>query len=290
MSSLSDFLGAAQTSLKGEGQTLGSAAIGSLAQGDVGQAISTLAYAPSQLASTLGSSGGTSFGDDLRGISRRGDAVQSWCWYMVMPDIPDTSAVPLGSIGTIVGGQPLISCPWYYVQTANLPLRTITTESVKRNGHDAHRPSGYNVGQLSVGLFLDSESKAHQYLKAWQGLVLANSTAKVVQNQGNWGYPSSYMKDITLVVLSVRRNLLLNVRFINCWPTELTPVDFTSGEATALVQAVNFMVEDVDITVNNDKGLIDTLISTASGYGLSALSSQFGSGLSNQLNNLVGGL
>lgn len=296
MSSLSDFLGNAISSLKGEGQNIATSASSSLAQGNVGEALSSLTGATTQLAATLGSGGGTPFGDDFAGINKRGDAVQSWCWYAIMPDITNTSAVGVGSVvtplGTINGSQPLVSLPWYYVQTGNLPLRTINFETFKRNGHDIHRAQSYNIGQLTLGFFMDSTSKAHQYLKAWQGLILGNANPKVVSNQGNWGYPSSYMKDITLVVLSVQRNLLLNVKFINCWPAEPQALDFTSGDAQPMVLNVNFVCEDVDITVNNDKGLLDTLTSTASGYGLSTLSSVLGDSntVSSVLNNIASNL
>lgn len=282
MPSISDYIGSAISSLSGTAQT----SVNQLAQGDIAGAISSGIGGLSTAINSIGASGGTTLGDDFAGINARSDAVQSWCWYAVMPDITNSNGVSLGSIAGVSVGSPSVSLPWYYVQTSNLPQRQFGLDTIKRNGHNVHYAKDYEVGTLSLGLFMDSSSKAHQYLKAWQGLVMANQNPKVVSNQGNWGYPSSYKKDIVLVVLSVAKNILLNVKFINCWPTEPAALELTSGEAQPMVQTVSFAVEDMDITVNNDKGLLATLLSTASGYASSAISGA----LNSQLNNFITGL
>jgi hypothetical protein len=284
MSSLSDFIGAASSSLKNAGISSITSAAGQIAQGNLSGAVSDLFNEPQQALATLGASGNTSFADDFSGLQKRGDAIQNWCWYAVLPDITNPNALSSPS-GLILGqaissAQPIVSLPWYYVQSANVPQREFNVESFKRNAHDVHRPNGYSVGALTLGLFMDSTNKSHQWLKAWQSLVMSNLNPKVVANQGNWGYPSSYMKDITLVVLSVTKQVLLNVKLINCWPTLPAALELISGEAAGLVQEVTFSVEDVDITVNNDKGLLDTLINTATGYASSAITGV----LSSQLN------
>jgi len=280
MPSISDYIGAAKKAVQTSGLTL----LNQAAQGNVQDAVQGALQTPGQLLASAGATGGTTLGDDMHGINARGDAVQSWCWYAVMPDITNTSAQNAGiSVGGVSIGQPSVSLPWYYVQTANLPLRQFSLDTILRNGHNVHYANKYEVGSLSLGLFMDSSSRAHQYIKAWQGRVLANVNPKVVQNQGVWGYPADYKKDIVLAVLSVRRNILLNVRLINCWPTEPSSVELTSGDAQALVQNVTFAVEEVDITVNNDKGLLDTLTQTAAGYGTGAITGA----LSSQLNNLL---
>jgi len=278
MPSINDYLGVA-SSLKSTGLTLAN----QVAQGNVEGGVAGAIGSVQTLSGSLGSFGGTSLGDDFAGINARGDAVQSWCWYAVMPDISNTSALNAGVVSGTNVGAPLVGLPWYYVQTANLPMRQFGLDTIKRNGHSVHYAQGYEVGTLSLGLFMDSSSKAHQYLKAWQGLVLANTNPKSVQNQGNWGYPADYKKDIVIVVLSVDKKVLLNVKLINCWPSEPTATELTSGEATPLVQTVTFVVEDVDITVNNDRGLLDTLTSTATGYATSALTGA----LNSQLNDII---
>jgi hypothetical protein len=47
------------------------------------------------------------------------------------------------------------------------------------------------------------------------------------------------------------------------------------------------MCEDMEITVNNDRGLLDTLTSTAGSYGLSALQTGLQAGITNQLDQLA---
>jgi len=290
MSSLSDFMGNASSSLKGSAtRTIGDAASQG-AQGNVSGAVSTLLNGPQSALSSIGAQGGATMGDDFAGLQKRGDAVQNWCWYAVMPDVSNPNAVSGGTLqalGQSVGvGQPVVSLPWYYVQTANVPDREFQVESIKRNGHEVHFPSSYSVGSLTLGLFMDDRSVAEMYCKAWAAQVMGNQNPKIVSNQGQWGYPSAYKKDINIVVLSVRRNVLLNVKLMNCWLTQKSALELTSGEASAMVREVTFSVEDIDITVNNDKGLLDTLSNTATGYAASALGSVLGGAVNNAFTTL----
>lgn len=133
---------------------------------------------------------------------------------------------------------------------------------------------------------MDSDNIAQQYIQAWQSLILANKNPKIAANQGAWGYPSTYMKDINLVVLSVTRRQLLNVRYINCWPSELGALELTSGESQVLVQNVTFMTEDVEVTVNNDRSLVDTLIASSSGLSSGSLAGGLNAAISSTLNNI----
>jgi hypothetical protein len=186
----------------------------------------------------------------------------------------------------MVGGalSPSVSLPWYYVQTANLPQRVVTAESINMNGHPIHLPESYSVPNLTLGFFMDSSNQAHQWLKAWQGQILGDSDPTSPVNHGMWGLPAQYKKTINIVVIDVKKKQMLNVRYINCWPSDPSALDLVSGSAEALVQNVTFMVEDVQVTLSNDKGLLGNLLDTAKGYAMGALSGF----ASNQINNLAG--
>jgi hypothetical protein len=235
-------------------------------------------------------------------MNARSDAVQNWCWYCLLPDVVDKGAVGLFSKSSSTGGDtqsekwikqdgeeilgtslssvltsgssrlyPAVSLPWYYVQSATIPFRTIETESITRNSHKLHYPEGYSVATLSMEFFMDSASVAQKYLKAWGGLVLGNQDPSIWSNRGKWGYPANYKKDINFYILSVTKRELLNLKYVGCWPTEPQALELASDNAAILTQRVNFHVEDVLVTVLNDKGIVDNLIDTGLGYGTSFL-------------------
>ncbi len=264
MSAFSSILGDAKTAVRSGGQNI-SAAAQAAASGDLTAARDILANTPSDLISGIGSGGGVDYGDYGNAINARSDAIQNWCWYCILPSLSNRTAT------AAFGMQPAVSLPWYYVEKANLPGRTFQLDSIARNGHKAHYAESYSVSDLSLEFFLDSSNKSYQYLKAWQGLILGNNDPSSVVNQGRWGLPADYKKNISLFVLSVDKKVLLNMKYINCWPVDPQALELTSGNAEAMHLSVSFAVEDVNVTVQNDKGLIENLINTAAGYSISAI-------------------
>jgi hypothetical protein len=266
MSSLGNVISNAKNSITG-GVTGG---LQQIATGDIQGGVETILNSPADALANL--SGGPGFGDAMRGMQARDDALQNWCWYCILPPIADGNALDIGGLVPKLGTlQPQVSLPWYYVQTANLPQRNIQTESVNMNGHPVFFPESYSVDQLTLGLFMDSSSKVHKWLKAWQGQVLGNVNPQLAQNQGMWGLPAQYKKTINIVLMNVSKKQMLNVKYLNCWPTSPTALELNSSEAEVLIQNVSFVVEDIDIRVYNDKGLIDNLLDTATGYAMGAL-------------------
>jgi hypothetical protein len=261
----SQTLGLATNAVKSAGSRSLSQFLGQAAQGDLSGALSSLASAPGELLGSIGSYGQATPGDAFRGMQQRGDAIQNWCWYCLLPTLNNSSALSIG------GFKPSVSLPWYYVSRMNTPMRTIETETVRRNAHGIHLPTGYSIGSMSAEFFLDSKNEALNYLKAWAGLVLEHGNPAQFQTRGAWGMPADYKKEINVYALSVKKQVLLNFKYFGCWPSDPTALDWTSDDATAVTQQVTFQVEDVQVTVLNDKGVIDNLTQTALGYGLSAL-------------------
>lgn len=280
MSALGNVISSIKTSASGSFQS----SLTQLASGNVEGAVSTLLQGPGDALDAIGATGSAGLGDALGGINARSDALQTWNWYCVPPPITNSSAISLGSIG----GTNLTSSamlPWYYVQTANLPFRTFQPDTIQRNGHAVIYPESYSVENLTLGLFMDSSSKSMSYISAWQGLVMANQNPKNPTNQGLWGRPSQYKKDIQVVLLSVARQQILKFRYINCWPLSVGTLSAVPGGSDIFIADVTFAVEDVDITISNDQGLINNLINSAEGYAMGALSGV----TSGFLNNLSSG-
>ncbi len=282
-------LGSAANAIKSSAGTAVSSFLNQASQGNIEGAINGLATSITQLRDNVGAFGAATPGDGLRGMNARSDAVQNWCWYCLLPDVKDSSAQKIAFGSSATGGEqiidnvvsrvsvggggllPTVSLPWYYVQSATIPFRTIETESITRNSHKLHYPEGYSVATLSMEFFMDSASVAQKYLKAWGGLVLGNQDPSIWSNRGKWGYPANYKKDINFYILSVTKRELLNLKYVGCWPTDPQALELASDNAAILTQRVNFHVEDVLVTVLNDKGIVDNLIDTGLGYGTSFL-------------------
>lgn len=250
MSFISDILGDAKSDILG-GVT---GAINQLGRGDLQGAFDSVAGIPGSVIDNAGTRGGTAFGDGFAGLNARQDAVQDWCWYCILPTI---------------GRQTL---PWYYVTSASVPHRKISLDTVKRNGHSANYAQSYELnGNLNLKFFMDSSSKAYDYFKAWQRLVLGDNDPTVVGNQGLWGLPKDYKKSITIVVTSVTKKDLLIFKYLDCFPTDPQSLEVGAGTSAPMEFSLDFAVEDVAITVKNDVGFLTNLEETAKGFGLQAL-------------------
>jgi hypothetical protein len=191
-------------------------------------------------------------GNDFAGINARGDALQNWCWYCVPPAIYNTDAINLDALTVSSLAAPLVWLPWYYVQAATLPDRDIQTRTIIRNGHAMHFPQSYSVGDLTLTLFLDSKNVARQWLRSWQHLVVSVDNPRNATNQGRFGLPYQYKRDISFVVHSVRKKRVLHYKYIGCWPKSTSGLELTSGESQALTCDVTFAVEDVRVSVGNE--------------------------------------
>jgi hypothetical protein len=175
--------------------------------GNVSRSVQGLTDIPAQALRNFGATGGVALGDAFAGINARGDAVQNWCWYCLLPSMENDSALSFGGI------SPAISLPWYYVPSANMPRRKIATESTQANAHMRHYPQSYSVDNLSLGLFMDTTGKAQQYLEAWASKVLDNRDPANTENQGRWGLPADYKKDIYIVLLDTVHRQMMNVKY-----------------------------------------------------------------------------
>lgn len=264
MASLSDLIGSAKLSTMMAGA--GSGVLSSIAQGDIGGAIKNIADIPGDSLSAFAASGGVTPGDALAGINAREDALQDWCWYCLPPPIDTANSI------TLAGMSGQTSLPWYYVQKANLPWRNIQMDTTTRNGRATYYPQSYSLPDINLELFLDNSNKAMTWAKNWQGQVLANKNPSQPNNQGGWGLPAKYKKTLQFVLLSTKRKQLMNIKYINCTPSDLSPFEVVSTASGALALSMTIKVEDVDVTLSNDKGLIDSLSSMAGGYAMSAIS------------------
>lgn len=214
--------------------------------------------------------GSAALGDSYAGINSRGDALQSWNWYAILPDINYEGRI--------------VSLPWYYAQSSNIPSRSIQSNSHNVNGHPIHYPESYSVEQLQLGLFMDDSNKTQHWLKAWESTIVGTENPKISGNQGMWGLPAEYKKEINIVVLNSTKEVALNFKYLNCWPATHANPELVSGSGEAMLNTVSFLVEDVHIDVFSTAGLLPEFTdNTSLGNPVSSLSGFSGSAVVNNV-------
>jgi hypothetical protein len=283
MSTLSDIVGGAKNSVKTTLPNTKNSILTDLGKGNISNAIDTALNFPNDVGNTLASGGSAPFGDAFGGMAARKDALQNWCWYCMPPAVSNSSALAIMSFA------PSVSLPWYYVVGADLPQRSFDVKTYARNGTQVSNPSGCKVDNLTLKLFADSSSKAIEWVSAWQSLVMENRNPKTPANQGLWGLPANYKKDISFFLLSVDQKQLVEIIYSGCWPVSEEAYSLVSGTSEVLGLSLTLSVDNVYRKISNDKGLIDNLKDTALGYGMSALSgatSAAMSGISSGISNI----
>ncbi len=183
-------------------------------------------------------------GDSFAGIHARGDAIQTWCWYALMPTVNNNGYTT--------------DLPWQYVQSGNLPERNIASGSANFAGHPVHFPESYSVDQLQLGMFMDDTNAVQRYIQAWRELVLQNGDSNLPMGaKGLWGLPSKYKMSIDIVILNMSKTYAMNFKYTGCWPTLSSQQEVNSGTAEAMVKNVTFMVEDVFVDLYDLKGVVE---------------------------------
>lgn len=219
----------------------------------------------------MSSSGGISPGMNLLGASARPDPVLSYTWYAQLPVInPGSTQNTAGASATSIlqniatsvsssltsslGGSVFVSSaaqlPWYYVEEATLPFRAFETRSIFREGRDRKYPSKYNVDNLRLAIYMDSQNNSYQYLQAWNNAIITPFAATSEATMGGgWGRPSDYKRPIYIYMLDVTNNVLALIEYTECWPVSIDAYQMDSGSSTRVVSHVNFSVGNVFINL-----------------------------------------
>jgi hypothetical protein len=142
--------------------------------------------------------------------------------------------------------------PWYYVEEANAPFRTMQEVSIFRDGRKRHYPSSYTVNNLRLGFFTDVDNNAMQYIQAWNNTVLQPYSASTLNTAGGFGRPSGYKYPIYIFLLDVTKSVLLTLEYTECWPLAPSDWGLTSQNGNErIITHVDFSVGDVFVNFSN---------------------------------------
>lgn len=120
----------------------------------------------------------------------------------------------------------------FFVQSINLPAITLNSVQVPSPFTTINRPGNILVYEpLTINYIVDEEMRSWSEIYDWVN-ALGNPTTKNKLGDLTFapGKNNSVTSDATLLVKSNANNPLLEFRFKDVFPTELTGVQFTSTE------------------------------------------------------------
>ena len=145
-----------------------------------------------------------------------------------------------------------------YVLEATLPLRQYEARTIFRNGRKAKYPAGYDVGNMRLTVYGDSQGLSFRYLNAWHNSPLVpfsppNSNVR----GGMWAAPAQIKRPITAVILAPDLSKVAYITYTGCWITNVAEISLDSSKDTLVNYAVDISVDDVFVTISGAPGLID---------------------------------
>lgn len=146
------------------------------------------------VATALGMKNPYAMQNTLSMMQRRGDPVLSFEWLAV-----------------IVDPNPVSALPWYYIDTLTTPGLTVAQQDQHFNGLSKKYAGTMTVDSLQLGLFTDSAAATFSYANDW--------FSSTYRKDGFYSLPSQYKRDVILFVLDSKKNTVIDIRFVGCWPT-----------------------------------------------------------------------
>lgn len=163
-----------------------------------------------------------------QGIARL-DPMMSFSWVCLMPTLPGNVALPASMVEDI-----------------DAPFATINAQTFIRGGKEIKVSGKQDISDLSVSFYEDNAGNSAQYIERWRQLIR--------DDNGNFGIPSpttasGYYKPISVYVLGPNSRVLLELIFLDCWPTTRESYRY-SGENDRIKLTHTFSCNDFIINAN----------------------------------------
>lgn len=133
--------------------------------------------------------------------------------------------------------------PGEYMETIDLPFNNVApSEGVYIGGRFMYFPGTHTVSAFSASFYEDRNAKALKWIQEWKSKIKNFQT-------GAYGLPADYKRDIVVRQLDQKNEPIFDVRLIDCWPADTSPLSmsYTDGSGRVVIQQ-NFSVDDQQIT------------------------------------------
>lgn len=166
----------------------------------------------------------------LQEMQKRRDPVLSIDWIGIIQDPPGTRNSP--------------QMPWSYIDEIQCASISVSPATVFRNGLQKKYAGAYDVGGASIKLYTDVSGISFNYPNAW--------LRSIRRNDGQWGLPASYKKDIIIFVLDSTRQVVVDIRLVGCFPNTWQSYNFEASASSPLFTSLDLSVDDFYINVEAD--------------------------------------
>jgi hypothetical protein len=161
--------------------------------------------------------------DPLAAAKSRADPLMNFNWWCDMPVLNGSTALD-----------------WFHVEEATLPFITFEQISNYRAGKNYHFAQKYNVGNLQLKFYEDSNGSVAQYINSWQSMVLNAKT-------GLFYFPKDYKKTISIWILDVAKMTVMCLDYTGTWPLTPDQYQLGSSQSERVVAGCEFSVDEVNI-------------------------------------------
>lgn len=162
-----------------------------------------------------------------------------------------------GAISGLVSGATGLG--YEYILEATLPLRQYEARTVFRNGRKNKYPGGYDVGNMRLTVYGDSQGLSFRYLNAWHNSPLVPFTPGNANARGGmWAAPAQIKRPITAVILAPDLSKVAYLTYTGCWITNVSEISLDASKDTLVNYAVDISVDDVYVTISGAAGLLDS--------------------------------
>lgn len=145
-----------------------------------------------------------------------------------------------------------------YVIEATCPLRQYEARTIFRNGRKNKYPGSYDVGNMRLTVYGDSQGNSFRYLNAWHNSPLVPfSPANSNTRGGMWAAPAQIKRPITVVILAPDLSKVAYISYIGCWITNVSEIALDASKDSIINYAVDISVDDVFVTIAGAGGLLD---------------------------------
>lgn len=169
-----------------------------------------------------------------------GDPALDWLW---VADISDPARrTPVLPTGVRLRSPASVGRFLYRIMEIPLQYRTIDTAPRYYRGRQKEYPGPMNLAQIPITFYESSEYDMIRMLTDW--------VDSVVSPDGTYSPNKEYVRDINFFGFNGvdRSRPVITGRYLNCWPTDISPQTYSVEGNNNVRWSVQFAVEEIEIS------------------------------------------
>jgi len=147
----------------------------------------------------------------LQKVLSRGDPILNYEWIAVIVDPANPTVI-----------NPI------YIESLSAPSMSFDQKVVFRDGTNYNYAGTKSIGQMTIGLHMDSTGSAMKLASSWVESVYDSPT-------GTFMTPSNYKKTVKLFVHDAKRGVIACFYFLGVWPINWNPNTWDQSQNNSLL-------------------------------------------------------